>query len=441
MARSRAGTATEPDFDALKHFAELTDREASPFFGGRTEEIATVEHALKRIQEKALEDHLCPAAGETMLFQGAPGAGKSALLYHLAKVWRSSERNAPLVVNTALTHYVDERRLALHIAEAVDPAIAASFRRSETTHSSSRTDIGGGVPGVFTGSGSAESGRQAANAPAEISLDAVKRALSDSKRPVVLILDEAQGLEVYDVKSVLPLITRLHTGDHGGPFLAVFAGLAYLSGVLRERGISRFSQGHEITLSALASEEATEIVLRMLTEFRVRGDKELKSQWAQTLAKESCGWPQHLHVSMQALAAQLPAATTPGSLEPFDSKFGSEVLKASAQAREQYYERRIDEKLVVALDLVAETLRRIGRGAFRSEVVAHIHEAAQPGHGTRSLPKGHDAEMFLDRMIRRGVLQHTSGHELVCPIPSLRNYIERIARRITSRAQFQNASS
>ena len=144
---------------------------------------------------------------------------------------------------------------------------------------------------------------------------------------------------------------------------------------------------------------------------------------------------------MQALASQLPAATTPGSLEPVDSQFGSAVLKASAQAREQYYERRIDEKLVVALDLVAETLRRIGRGAFRSEVIAHIREAAQPGHGNKSLPKGHDAEMFLDRMIRRGVLQHTSGHELVCPIPSLQNYIERFAKRITLRAQFKNAGS
>ena len=384
---------------------------------------------------------MCPADGETVLFQGAPGAGKSALLYHLAKVWRSSERNAPLVVNTALTHYVDERRLALHIAEAVDPAIAASFRRSETTHSSSRTDISGGIPGVVTGSGSAESGSQAANAPAELSLDAVKRALSDSKRPVVLFLDEAQGVEVYDVKSVLPLITRLHTGNHGAPFLTVFAGLAYSSGVLRERGISRFSQGHEITLSALASEEATEIVLRMLAEFRVRGDNELKSQWAQTLAKVSCGWPQHLHVSMQALAAQLPAATTPGSLEPIDSPFGSEVLKASSQAREQYYERRIDDELVVALDLVAETLRRIGSGAFPANVLAHIREAAKPGHGTHSLPKDHDAEVFLDRMIRRGVLQHASGHKLVCPIPSLRNYIERLAKSSAPGAQFQNAMS
>ena len=117
------------------------------------------------------------------------------------------------------------------------------------------------------------------------------------------------------------------------------------------------------------------------------------------------------------------------------------MLKASAQAREQYYERRIDDELVVALDLVAETLRQIGSGAFRANVLAHIREIAQPDHGTKSLPEGHDAEMFLDRIIRRGLLQHASGHKLVCPIPSLRDYVERLAKRITSRAQFQSAGS
>ena len=79
MARSRAGTAAAPDFDALKHFAGLTDREASPFFGGRTDEMATVERALKRIHEKALEDHLCPAAGETMLFSRRAGRGQERI--------------------------------------------------------------------------------------------------------------------------------------------------------------------------------------------------------------------------------------------------------------------------------------------------------------------------------------------------------------------------
>ena len=441
MACSRAGTAAEPDFDGLKDFSELPDREDTPFFGGRTDEIATVERSLKRIQRRTQEGHWRPADGETILFQGAPGAGKSALLHHFVKMWRSSGRNAPLVVATESTHYADERRLALRIADAAGSSLSARLGHSAAVRSGSRADKSNDIPGSVTGSGSAESGHQAVKAPAELSLDTVKEALTESKRPVVLILDEAQDLESFSAETVLPVISRLHTGNHGGPFLTVFAGLAYSSAVLQEFGISRFSRGHEITLSALASEEAKEIVLRMLAEFRARGDKELKNQWAHTLANESCGWPQHLHVAMQALAVQLLSASTPGNLEPVDSHFGSEVLKASAQAREQYYERRIDDELVVALDLVAETLRQIGSGASRANVLAHIREIAQPGHGTRSLPEGHNAKMFLDRMIRRGVLQHAPEHKLVCPIPSLRNYIERLAKSSAPGAQFQNAMS
>ena len=434
MAHSRARSAAETDFVALKEFAELPDREATPFFGGRADEIATVERALERIRRRMQAGHWQPAGGETVLFQGAPGAGKSALLHHFVKLWRSFGRSGPVVVATALTNYVNERTLALRVAEAVDPEIAARFRRSETTHSSSRIDASGGIPGVVSGSGSAESGHQAANAPAELSLAAVKDAVSETGRPVVLFLDEAQGLEGFAAETVQPVISQLHTGSHGGPFLTVFAGLAYSSAVLRERGISRFSRGHENTLSALAPEEATEIVLRMFAEFRVRGDEDLKSQWALTLANESCGWPQHLHVAMQELAAQLPAAPTPGKLEPVDGQFGSTVLKAAAQARDEYYERRIDDHLAAAPDLIAETLRRIGSGKVRTDVLTYIQEAAQPGTGTKSLPKDHDAELFLDRMVRRGVLKNAPGHKLVCPIPSLRNYVERFARRFAPEA-------
>ena len=154
MAHPRATSTAETNFVALKEFAELPDRDATPFFGGRADEIATVERALERIRRRTQEGHWQPAGGETVLFQGAPGAGKSALLHHFVKLWRSFGRNAPVVVATALTNYVNERTLALRVAEAVDPEIAARFRRSETTHSSSRIDASGGIPGVVSGSGS-----------------------------------------------------------------------------------------------------------------------------------------------------------------------------------------------------------------------------------------------------------------------------------------------
>ena len=74
MARSPARTMAEPDLNALRWFSKLPDREASPYFGDRTEELALVEAALSRIHERVQAGHRRPAGGESVLFQGAPGA-------------------------------------------------------------------------------------------------------------------------------------------------------------------------------------------------------------------------------------------------------------------------------------------------------------------------------------------------------------------------------
>ena len=427
MPRFPRKPETEPDLDALRWFSELPDREATPYFGGRADEIGLVERALNRIGKLAREGHWCPSGGETILFQGAPGAGKSALLHHLVRQWRSAGPEAPAVVRTKSSHYVDERTLALHVAEAVDPELAAQFRRSVTTHSSTTKSLGGGIPGVAAVDAEAESGRQAASAPAEPSLANVGKALTKSGQTVALILDEAQDLEGFDADSVRPVVSDLHMGSHGGPILPVFAGLAHSHAVLQDRGISRFSIDHDRTLEALSFDEAAETVQMMLADCRVRGDRETERQWAHALANESCGWPQHLHVAMRALAAQLLTASTPGQLEAVDSSFGIAVLQASALARDKYYERRIDDPLADARQLVAEVFRRIGEEATRGELLGHIRAAARPGSDVRSLPDDHDEVMFLDRMIRRGLLQRTPKKMLACPIPSFRDYIQRMA--------------
>ncbi len=431
MARSPRTPATEPDLDALRRFSELPDREATPYFGGRADEIGLVERALNRIRDRARDGHWHPSGGETILFQGAPGAGKSALLHHLVRSWRSAGQEAPAAVAIEASHYADERALALHVAEAVDPALSAQFRRSVTTHSSTTKSLGAGIPGFATGDAAAETGRQAASVPAEPSLANVGKALSKSGQCIALILDEAQDLEGFDADSVRPVVSKIHKGSHGGPFLAVFAGLAHSQSVLQDRGISRFSRGHDRTLEALSFGDAVEIVHLMLADCRVRGDRETKRQWAHALANESCGWPQHLHVAVQALAVQLLAASTPGQLEAVDSSFGVAVFQESALARDEYYERRIDAPLAAARHLLAEIFRRMGDGATLDASLSHIREAAHPGVGSRSLPKEYDEERFLNHMIRRGVLQHASGQMLACPIPSLRDYIERMAPRTT----------
>ena len=312
MARLPAKTMAAPDLDALRRFSKLPDREASPYFGGRTEELALVEGALSRIRERGQTGHRRPAVGESVLFQGTPGAGKSALLHHLVQRWRGGGENAPLVVDTEASHYVDERALALHVAEAFDPALATQFRHSLMSHSSAAGSSTGEIPEAAMGIDATESEQHAPNAGPTFAN--VARAFSGSRRPVVLVLDEAQDLEGFDTDLTRSVISKLHKGSHGGPFLPVFAGLAHSDDVLQNCGISRFSCGHDRTLSALSLDDAVEIVRLMLAECRVRGDEEDMRRWAQILAKESCGWPQHLHVSLQILAAQLLAASEPGRL-------------------------------------------------------------------------------------------------------------------------------
>ena len=90
-----AKTMAAPDLDALRWFSKLPDREASPYFGSRTEELTLVEGALSRIRERVQTGHRHPAGGESVLFQGAPGPGKSALLRHIVQRWRSGGHELP----------------------------------------------------------------------------------------------------------------------------------------------------------------------------------------------------------------------------------------------------------------------------------------------------------------------------------------------------------
>ena len=264
ITRSPRKPETEPDLDALRRFSELPDREATPYFGGRTDEIGLVERALNRIRERTREGHWRPSGGETILFQGAPGAGKSALLHHLVRSWRTAGRDAPTVVDTTgrqsrgagsldaagrdaptvvdttASDYVNEGALARRVAKAVDPTLAAQFRRSVATHSGTTTSLSGGVPGIATGNAATETSRHEAAAPAEPALEDVMEAISESKGTIVLILDEAQVLESFDADSTRPVIAGMHTGSHGGSLLPVFAGLAHTYAVLQDRGISRF---------------------------------------------------------------------------------------------------------------------------------------------------------------------------------------------------------
>ncbi len=89
----RKAVSAGPDLDGLQSFLQVRDRDKAVFFVGRELEIAAVEmtaaYAFAEVQKGM------PASSMTLLFQGAPGVGKTSLLTHLTNRWR--RRDAPVV--------------------------------------------------------------------------------------------------------------------------------------------------------------------------------------------------------------------------------------------------------------------------------------------------------------------------------------------------------
>jgi len=70
---------TRPDIKHLIRFTRRSDRELTPYFAGREEELHLIHGRIEEVAEQAGEGNPMPAAGKTLLITGAPGAGKTAL--------------------------------------------------------------------------------------------------------------------------------------------------------------------------------------------------------------------------------------------------------------------------------------------------------------------------------------------------------------------------
>ncbi len=392
-----------PDLGGLRFFSEPSDRERAAFFVGRAGEIEDIERALARALRHAQAGQR--SAGATRLIQGAPGAGKSALLAHLEEKWTQAGRQAPHVLLVHLGELADPNRVAQAIAVRLDPRRAERFRRTETRSGSI------GISGV--GGGWA----------AETAPPAGFGALCDMfppdrwERPLCLLVDEVQNLEPAQAE----VLQRLHEAVDGLPIVPVLAGLANARDVLAKCGISRLSDGAVHMLGRLEAGQPAQSVGMMLEHFRV--DAADAEHWATLLEAGSDRWPQHLGNGMRALADGLLA--TGGALASVDEK----AVLAGAEERRlaSYRARRSPEMLASGLLLAAvmEAVPEDGLGYV--ETLRVIEESAGAASGWR-LPAGMGPEEYLDHLVHRGALQDDGTGRLACPIPSLRRFLVEAVR-------------
>ena len=392
--------SSDPDLEGLRFFSEPSDRERALFFVGRAGEIEDIERAAARALRHAQAGQR--SAGATRLVQGAPGAGKSALLAHLEEKWSRAGREAPHVLPVYLEELAEPDRIAQAVATCLDPRRAERFRRTETRSGSI------GISGV--------GGAWAAETAPPAGFGALRQMFPPERweRPLCLLVDEVQNLEPAQAG----VVRRLHEAVDGLPVVPVLAGLASAQHVLAKRGISRLSVGTVHMLGRLEPGQPADSVRTMLDRFRVDAADTDSARWATLLEERSDRWPQHLGNGMRALAEGLLASG--GVLASVDEEA---VLAGAEERRLESYRARLSPEMLSSGLLLAAVMEAVPEdGLGYVEALGVIDANASIASGWR-LPAGMGSEAYLDHLVHRGAIQDNGRARLICPIPSFRSFL------------------
>lgn len=247
--------------DALSRLAKTSDRAAPTVFAGRDAEFALLNDAVRGVQSGE--------KGHTVVIQGVPGVGKTALLNEYATRLLAADADAekpvipvPLssgVLNTppaAIVEEIDRRFRELGASGAAKTWNRMTNRAVEGAAllgnalfaAVTRKDIRDFIP--------------SARAPDSLPIaleDYVDFRFGRRASTIVLLVDEAQNL--HDTLRVRDHLEVLHGGVTGETqvLLACF-GLANTTARLAELGLSRLAKGHARSLGVLADEDARQVV-------------------------------------------------------------------------------------------------------------------------------------------------------------------------------------
>ena len=410
----------EPDLEGLRRFVAEGDRSVPASFAGRQALIYGIGGALDTVMAGARGGR--DVRGLTQLVQGAPGAGKTALLGEIARRLRATEARrqpgdaqVPVPVMLDRDLLCSEEETVLAVVEAMAEAPGWTVGTSDFRRTSVRSAGDGlGLPPLL--SAAVRLGSSVVPEPASFVVLRRRQPPGTWARAVCLMVDEIQAVDA----AASEVLNKLHNGMRGLPVLTVLAGLGdsydHLSG---SAGLPRLSIDAVHDIGCLEVKEAEEVVLGTLDVFRIDCEGGDASGWAARLTRVSEAWPQHLHNGLRALAEGLIEAHGRLVDVDADSVFGRE-----AELRGESYRARVSPEIKVARCLTGAILAALpATGLRRGQVLREIEQAADPADPEWRLPGGMTAEAFLGHLIHRGALQQGQDDLFSCPIPSFRDYL------------------
>ena len=397
----------------LEHFIRQGEKTLSPVFTGRD---AILEDLLEVASESwEIANHQLP--GATRILQGAPGAGKSAILATLqARALSSSRTPSPRVLILGSGTITGPADILFPLARLVNPEAAPAFlarcSRTRTLEGSARL-MGTGAAGRI------ETTRT--HAGPESTLAAFRdwaRELPPGAgitAPLIIAIDEAQRFGRDPEDPLAKLFRSLHDSNVALPLTLVLAGLSETADRAAAMGLTRGLTRHPV--GALPERDVAALMPAWCVHFGLdpRGHDERLLR----LAAPCEGWPRHLHFALQALGrAALGAEGDPARVD------WAEIEDEAAASRIRYYQDQQSPAMRESVALVAAVLRELAPGARRADVIDGIdrHAGARPGRG-RCLPRAMDAEEMTDHLIHQGALQEMPDGTITTPIPSFQTHL------------------
>ena len=399
--------------EELFEFVRTPDRGQSAVFVGRAEELNRLaDYAAHMRSSSSLER---AGGGHTVLFEACPGMGKTALL---AQFRKHAESVGLPAIN--LTHH----DLTSH------DAFAARLRfglKSTIQRQAENVEAAGVAEALLPVASSLGGDRVGATLSVVASATAAIRKLGDALRkndmpPLAVTIDEAAHLD----RQHRTVMLQLHEATLGWPVFPVCAGTAGAREAMKLAGVYRFSEGHTPSLAPMSMTEARDAFPAMCERFGIGMGTHEENRWADRVAKDSAGFPQHINIGLKATAAELLAAN-----EQARHPSLNQAAKNAGAGRDKYYKERLGSVLPEhgeALWAGVAALRRAGGQTHRDRietVFRHASDKARTRRKRPPLPQG-EVGSLVDRAIGNGVFQRTGQGSLELSIPSMGDYIERV---------------
>ncbi len=416
----------------LEQFVHGDDRQhtgPTPFFAGRERELRSFLNALEFAKQGDVK-------GKTLVYQGAPGAGKTALLEECAS--RATENGAEKAQSPGKTIVsVEAQPEQLTSVDGLFNEVYATVKQKapQLAKGAERfvrglADRGITVQGLGFGAGVGPKRQEGLDAVSKFK--ELEKAWQDLT--IVLLVDEAQSIPTTDVSSAI--VKYLHAGTKSSTVLLVCFGLSDTTDKLVDLGISRASLARVHNLSTLttpaaiakqakrgeskvgwasdarnAVSEAEQVILKTFETFGVKGSTAEWNRWITKLADTSRGWPQHLRILSQAALKELmdhdldlACASINRVME--HGLFGMREFYAARLVTTQRWQpacREVARQLEAYAWLPEEDIERI---------VAPFVQRRQSSF-----------DNFLAAAVHAGVLSPVSDKGYAVPIPSFADYL------------------